>query len=121
LVFLFLGIYTSSVFKVYLPYIDYYANYNYISKVLCENKNKPQMHCNGKCHLKKTIEKASKEESRSKHNEFSGKFVSFLELAVKPIQLQSPWITIRSIQVPDSKPCYHSPSREITSPPPQFS
>jgi hypothetical protein len=34
---------------------DYLLNYTYISKVLCINRDKPQMHCNGKCHLAKEL------------------------------------------------------------------
>ena len=35
------------------------VNYEYISTVLCENKAKPIMHCNGKCHLMKELAKAN--------------------------------------------------------------
>jgi len=45
-----------------LPVIDYIVNYEYISKVLCVNKDKPKMHCNGKCHLMKELAKASENE-----------------------------------------------------------
>lgn len=48
--------------KPILPVIDYAVNYEYISTVLCENKAKPQMHCNGKCHLMKELAKASETE-----------------------------------------------------------
>ena len=41
--------------KPILPVVDYVINYEYISKVLCENKAKPQLKCNGKCHLKKSM------------------------------------------------------------------
>ncbi|RUT73112.1 hypothetical protein DLK05_15030 [Ancylomarina longa] len=30
---------------------------------ICENKDKPEMHCNGKCHLKKQILEHEKKES----------------------------------------------------------
>jgi hypothetical protein len=45
--------------KPVFPVIDYAVNYDYISKVLCINKEKPAMHCNGKCHLMKELAKAS--------------------------------------------------------------
>jgi hypothetical protein len=41
---------------------NYEINKEYISKVLCVNKSKPKMHCNGKCHLKKELSKAEKRE-----------------------------------------------------------
>ena len=48
--------------KPVLPVVDYIVNYDYISKVLCENKAKPQLKCNGKCHLMKELAKASEDE-----------------------------------------------------------
>ncbi len=35
--------------------INYQVNKEYISKNLCENKNKPMLHCNGRCHLQKQL------------------------------------------------------------------
>lgn len=42
--------------------VDYVVNYEYISKVLCENKAKPELECNGKCQLMKELAKAAEEE-----------------------------------------------------------
>ncbi|MEX6626594.1 hypothetical protein [Tenacibaculum salmonis] len=33
------------------PFVEYAINYDYISKVLCINKDKPTLQCNGKCQL----------------------------------------------------------------------
>lgn len=49
--------------KPVLPVIDYVVNYEYISKVLCVNKAKPKMHCNGKCHLMKELAKTSENDA----------------------------------------------------------
>jgi len=48
--------------KPILPVLDYIVNYEYISKVLCVNKSKPKLQCNGKCHLMKELAKASENE-----------------------------------------------------------
>ncbi len=40
----------------------YALNKEAITKTLCVNKNKPKMHCNGKCHLKKQLSKEDKKE-----------------------------------------------------------
>lgn len=48
--------------KPIFPVIDYVVNYHYIATVLCVNKAKPQMHCNGKCHLMKEMAKESESE-----------------------------------------------------------
>lgn len=48
--------------KPALPVVDYVVNYDYISKVLCVNKAKPKLQCNGKCHLMKELAKTSENE-----------------------------------------------------------
>lgn len=45
--------------KPILPVVDYIVNYDYIANQLCENKAKPELKCNGKCHLMKELAKAS--------------------------------------------------------------
>ena len=52
----------SIFLKPIFPVIDYVVNYNYISTVLCENKDKPALKCCGKCHLKKELANASEGE-----------------------------------------------------------
>mgnify|MGYP001627757595 CR=1 FL=1 len=41
------------------PVVDYIVNYDYIVNVLCENKEQPEMECNGKCYLSKELAKES--------------------------------------------------------------
>lgn len=43
----------------------YELNKDYVSTVLCVNKDKPQMHCNGKCYLKKQLKKTEDRSSKS--------------------------------------------------------
>lgn len=33
----------------------YHANKEYIARVLCENRDKPQLHCDGQCYLAKRL------------------------------------------------------------------
>jgi hypothetical protein len=49
--------------KPIVPVLDYVINYDYIAKELCENKAKPKLNCNGKCHLMKELAKASEDEA----------------------------------------------------------
>ncbi len=44
------------------------TNQAYIAQALCENKDKPQMHCGGKCYLYKQLKKA--EERENEKNSF---------------------------------------------------
>jgi hypothetical protein len=36
-----------------MPILDYAVNYQYISTQLCENRDQPELRCNGKCYVKK--------------------------------------------------------------------
>lgn len=48
--------------KPLLPVVDYMINYDYFVNVLCENKAKPELKCNGKCQLMKNLAKVAEEE-----------------------------------------------------------
>jgi hypothetical protein len=45
--------------------IYYHINKAYIVQKLCENRNKPQLHCNGHCFLSKQLKKAEEGENKS--------------------------------------------------------
>ena len=45
--------------KPVFPVLEYFVNYDYIVTELCENKEKPELDCNGKCHLAKELASAS--------------------------------------------------------------
>lgn len=55
----------SSGFTRFYFYVGYELNKNYIATVLCENINKPELKCNGKCYLSKKIKQAEKEDQKS--------------------------------------------------------
>lgn len=48
--------------KPYSPYIEYSLNKEYIIETYCENKEAPEMHCDGKCHLAKQVKEAAESE-----------------------------------------------------------
>ncbi len=85
------------ILKPIIPVIDYVVNYHYIATVLCENKDKPQLNCCGKCHLKKELAKASEGEkpnsSDKKDNTKQEVEVLFYEdiasLVIAPIYFES--------------------------------
>lgn len=41
-------------------------DYEYISEVLCINKDKPKLNCNGKCYLMQSLAEAAQEETDQK-------------------------------------------------------
>lgn len=55
---------------------DYLLNKDYIAKVLCVNRDKPEMKCNGKCHFAKQLKKQDAAEGQT---EKSGKTVRTLD------------------------------------------
>ena len=42
--------------------VNYHLNKTEIARKYCENKAKPKMHCDGKCHLMKQLKKEEKKE-----------------------------------------------------------
>jgi hypothetical protein len=56
---LLLSVYLLALCKPFCPLAGYKLNKAYIAQTLCENKNKPELQCEGKCHLAKEITKAN--------------------------------------------------------------
>ena len=52
-------LYLLAMVKPLIPIIEYHANYDYIATVLCENRDKPYLQCNGKCYLEEQINKSN--------------------------------------------------------------
>lgn len=48
----------SANFSRFFVYAGFELNRNYIATKLCENRNKPQLHCNGKCYFMKKLKQA---------------------------------------------------------------
>ena len=47
------GIMILNIFHIPLTYAYYYLDQSGFIELLCENKEEPELECNGKCHLKK--------------------------------------------------------------------
>ena len=60
--------------------LTYRLNHKYISTTLCENRNKPCMHCNGKCYLRKQLQKGNDEHGKLPVRSMSENDVSLLDL-----------------------------------------
>lgn len=57
--FIILFVTTVVLVRPLWPVAEYVMNYDYIVNTLCENKDRPQMHCDGKCYLIKQLAKES--------------------------------------------------------------
>ena len=76
--------------KPILPVLEYVVNYDYIVNELCENKLKPELKCNGKCHLTKELAKASEgnsDNSSDKKITFEQTEIVFFQ-EIKPIEIR---------------------------------
>lgn len=51
-----------STFQVYFVFAGFELNQKYIATKLCENRNKPWLHCNGKCYFMKKLKQAQDRE-----------------------------------------------------------
>ncbi len=67
----------------YLSCLAYYEfNINSIVEKYCVNKNKPELHCDGKCYLAKQLNKASNSDDNN-----SNKFLSVIHECFIPVYL----------------------------------
>ncbi|NIG55748.1 hypothetical protein [Chitinophaga sp. Cy-1792] len=57
----------------YVVLLDYYLNQDYIAGNLCENRNKPQLHCNGKCHLAKKMHEEDRKDQENPERKLENK------------------------------------------------
>ncbi len=60
----------TMLIKPLWPVGEYIMNYDYIVNVLCENKDKPELECNGKCYLMQLL---AQESEQNKKNPFGDK------------------------------------------------
>ena len=72
---------TGSNFSRFFIYAGFELNRNYIASKLCVNRDKPWLHCNGKCYFMKKIKQAEdrekSQERQSQKNLFQEAFISF--------------------------------------------
>lgn len=50
-----IGAHLVAVFHFTVPYLSYYANFNYFATELCVNQDNPELDCNGACQLDEMI------------------------------------------------------------------
>lgn len=68
----------ASNFSRFFVYASFELNKKYIAEKLCENRDKPWLHCNGKCYFMKKIKQAEDHEksaeAQSQKNLFQDAF-----------------------------------------------
>ncbi len=58
-IFLITGVYLLAFFQPFLPYLNYAVKKEYISEVLCVNRDTPESNCKGHCFLNRELKKAA--------------------------------------------------------------
>lgn len=64
IVFILLACVVSTYLSRDFAVVSFELNQKYISEKLCENRDKPWMHCNGRCYLMKKVKQAEDNEKR---------------------------------------------------------
>jgi hypothetical protein len=62
-ILLLFGLLTSNFANLFV-FAGFELNQKYIAAELCVNKNRPEMHCNGKCYLMKKLKQAEDKEQK---------------------------------------------------------
>lgn len=57
-----LFLFSIQSFEVLIITLNFKLNRDFYEEI-CENRDKPEMHCNGKCHLKKQVQESHQKES----------------------------------------------------------
>ncbi|MDQ0109680.1 hypothetical protein J2T02_004824 [Chitinophaga terrae (ex Kim and Jung 2007)] len=72
----------------YVVMLDFFINQDYISKNLCVNRDKPELHCNGKCHLAKKLKEEERKDQENPERKLENKSELFCERIVVNTLLQ---------------------------------
>lgn len=92
-------IFLGQTFRQPVIFISYQVNKDVIIKTLCENRDKPELKCNGKCHLKKKLKESSEKEKSDKNSNSIEKVELFVTVSNAlrsfPILLNNEYISGR--------------------------
>jgi hypothetical protein len=88
---LILTLFTANCAQLFV-YAGFELNQKYIATELCVNRDKPQMHCNGKCYLMRKLKQAEQKEKA--HENENQRPVLQPGVIVEQISLNAPVFTI---------------------------
>jgi hypothetical protein len=99
-------------FNQFVIMLEYKINFSYVANVLCENRDKPEMHCNGKCHLRKQLEKDQQQERNSTSAKEQVVFID--DLITFNFESLAPFTRVTAFY---QHPALHNPSFSFFRPP----
>ncbi|TWI82486.1 hypothetical protein LX66_5059 [Chitinophaga japonensis] len=77
---------------------EYQLNRDYIAKFLCVNRDKPKLHCNGRCHMMKKIKQEEKKDQDNPERKAENKF-EIITAAFQPASI-TPFRTVSNMEYP---------------------
>jgi hypothetical protein len=106
----------SANFSRFFIYAGFQLNKNYIAATLCENRNKPQLHCNGRCYFMKKVKQAedkqNTEERQAQKNLFQeANFTRSASIKFYSVLLSVTHVPNYRIQLPQQAAAIFQPPR----------
>ena len=114
------------VFATFLPTVSqwgvvayYHANKDYIARVLCENRDKPELHCDGQCYLARQLKaRQDKQDKETTDRVQNSPILQLFCQANVPFQFGSVSAFLLSVDLPAYQfPSYTSPLTGLFRPP----
>ena len=103
-------------------YLDFVFHQEYIAKNLCVNRDKPMMHCDGKCYLHKEMQKNDEQSSSQTAKSPVLELIFTSQQAVKLTKIQPHFILKQSLadfsfqepfSLPAVKSIFHPPLSQV--------
>ncbi len=76
--------------------VDFYANQDYIAKTLCENRDKPTLHCCGRCQLRKRLHNEKEKDKDNPARKADGLTTPLFKEDAAPLSITPPEIILAS-------------------------
>ncbi|GAB3943795.1 hypothetical protein GCM10028805_10540 [Spirosoma harenae] len=97
----------------------YHANKDYIARVLCQNRDKPELHCDGQCYLAKQLkERQDKQDKETTERVQNTPVVQLFFQANSVFQFPPIWAALTSTSFSAyAMPAYLAPSVRFFHPP----
>ncbi|MBD2756480.1 hypothetical protein [Spirosoma validum] len=97
----------------------YHVNKDYIARVLCENRDKPQLHCDGQCYLAKQLKaQQDKQDKETTERVQNTPVVQLFWEAGHLFEFNPRWVELPALGVPSYQfPSYASPLVDLLRPP----
>jgi hypothetical protein len=99
--------------------VSYFVNQSEIIELFCINKEKPQLNCEGKCHLATQLVENEKEETPLSPNNISHNIEISISLLENSITLQPKSIVLDNAYFFNNTPSLSDGYSSILSPPPR--